>query len=181
MKRAQNEKFKALSLFLDRDGVLVEDSGYISNPEELRLVPHITDVLKSFENDFRLIATTNQSGIARGFFSEADLHEIHNRLIAMLDDADSHLDAIFCCPHHPREGDEYYKIDSDCRKPKPGMILSAAKEFDIDISKSFMIGDSERDAQAGKHTGAQTILIDPDLNINENPRRGLSVMFVVGF
>jgi D-glycero-D-manno-heptose 1,7-bisphosphate phosphatase len=149
------------ALFLDRDGVLIEDAGYISSPEQIRLLPGVVSALKALEKKIRLIVITNQSGIARGYFSEADLFEINRRLVAMLEDSDVHLDAIYHCPHHPSEGVGEFKVDCECRKPKPGMIVAAAKEFGLDVNECCVVGDSERDVEAGKAVGAKTVLIDP--------------------
>jgi D-glycero-D-manno-heptose 1,7-bisphosphate phosphatase len=155
------------AIFLDRDGVIVEDTGYISSPEELILFPDVIPVLKKLQNSFRLIVVTNQSGVARGYFTEKDLFEINERVIQMLDDNGVGLDAIYYCPHHPDVGKDEYRVACECRKPKPGLLRLAAKEFNIELDKSFLIGDKETDIQAGRAIGIKTIKINR--NDRESP------------
>jgi len=107
------------AIFLDRDGVIVEDTGYISSPEELVLFPDVLPVLKQLQHSFRLIVVTNQSGVARGYFTEEDLFAINERVIQMLAGYGIGLDAIYYCPHHPEEGIGEYRVECECRKPKP--------------------------------------------------------------
>lgn len=148
------------AIFLDRDGVIVEDTGYISSPEELILFPDVIPVLKKLQHSFRLIVVTNQSGVARGYFTEEDLFAINERVIQMLADYGIGLDAIYYCPHHPKVGKDEYRIECDCRKPKPGLLRLAAEEFGIELNKSFLIGDQETDIQAGRALGIKTIKIN---------------------
>jgi D-glycero-D-manno-heptose 1,7-bisphosphate phosphatase len=148
------------AIFLDRDGVIVEDTGYISSPEELILFTDVIPVLKKLQHSFRLIVVTNQSGIARGYFTEEDLFEINERVIQMLADYGVGLDAIYYCPHHPKVGKDEYRIECECRKPKPGLLQLAAEEFGIELDKSFLIGDQETDIQAGRAMGIKTIKIN---------------------
>jgi D-glycero-D-manno-heptose 1,7-bisphosphate phosphatase len=148
------------AIFLDRDGVIVEDTGYISSPEELILIPDVIPVLKKLQHSFRLIAVTNQSGVARGYFTEDDLFAINERVIQMLADYDIGLDAIYYCPHHPKVGKDEYRIECECRKPKPGLLRQATEEFNIELEKSFLIGDQETDIQAGRALGIKTIKIN---------------------
>jgi D-glycero-D-manno-heptose 1,7-bisphosphate phosphatase len=148
------------AIFLDRDGVIVEDTGYISSPEELILFPDVIPVLKKLQHSFRLIVVTNQSGVARGYFTEEDLFAINERVIQMLDDYGVGLDAIYYCPHHPKEGKDEYRIECECRKPKPGLLRLATEEFNIELDKSFLIGDKDIDIQAGYAIGIKTIKIN---------------------
>lgn len=148
------------AIFLDRDGVIVEDTGYVSSPEELILFPDVIPVLKKLQPSFRLIVVTNQSGVARGYFTEDDLFAIHERLIHMLADHGVRLDAIYYCPHHPKVGKNEYRIECECRKPKPGLLRLAAEEFGIELDKSFLIGDKDIDIQAGRAIGIKTIKIN---------------------
>jgi D-glycero-D-manno-heptose 1,7-bisphosphate phosphatase len=150
------------AIFLDRDGVIVEDTGYISSPEELKLMPDVVPVLKKLQHSFRLIVVTNQSGVARGYFTEENLFVINERVIQMLDDNGVGLDAIYYCPHHPQVGKDEYRIECECRKPKPGLLRLATEEFNIELDKSFLIGDKETDIQAGCAIGIKTIKIDPN-------------------
>jgi D-glycero-D-manno-heptose 1,7-bisphosphate phosphatase len=155
------------AIFLDRDGVIVEDTGYISNPEGLILIPDVIPVLKKLQHSFRLIVVTNQSGVARGYFTEEDLFDINERVIQMLADYGVGLDAIYYCPHHPQVGKDEYRTECECRKPKPGLLRLAAEEFSIELDKSFLIGDQETDIQAGRALGIKTIKIDR--NDRESP------------
>ena len=148
------------AIFLDRDDVIVEDTGYISSPEELVLFPDVIPVLKKLQHAFRLIVVTNQSGVARGYFTEEDLFVINERVIQMLADHGVGLDAIYYCPHHPKVGKDEYRIECECRKPKPGLLTLAAEEFGIELEKSFLIGDKDIDIQAGRAIGIKTIKID---------------------
>jgi len=107
-----------------------------------------------------LIVVTNQSGVARGYFTEKDLFAINERVIQMLADYDIGLDAIYYCPHHPKVGKDEYRIDCECRKPKPGLLRIATEEFNIELDKSFLIGDQETDIQAGRAIGIKTIKIN---------------------
>jgi D-glycero-D-manno-heptose 1,7-bisphosphate phosphatase len=148
------------AIFLDRDGVIVEDTGYISSPEELILFPDVIPDLKKLQHSFRLIVVTNQSGVARGYFTEEDLFAINERVIQMLADNGVGLDAIYYCPHHPKVGKDEYRIECECRKPKPGLLRLAAEEFNIELDKSFLIGDKDIDIQAGRAIGIKTIKIN---------------------
>jgi len=148
------------AIFLDRDGVIVEDTGYISSPGELVLFPDVIPVLKKLQRVFRLLVVTNQSGVARGYFTEEDLFAINERIILMLADYGVGLDAIYYCPHHPEVGTDEYRIECECRKPKPGLLRLAAEEFNIELDKSFLIGDKDIDIQAGRAIGLKTIRIN---------------------
>jgi len=149
------------AIFLDRDGTLVEDPGYINSPEQVKLLDGAAKALIELKAmGYKLVVATNQSGIARGIFTEKTLVEIHERLKQLLAENDAHLDNIYYCPYLPDGVIAKYRKDSDWRKPKPGMLLAAASEMDIDLAQSWIIGDSSRDIQAGKSAGCKTILID---------------------
>ena len=158
--RDQSREMLERAIFLDRDGVIVEDTGYISSPGELILFPDVIPVLKKLQHFFRLLVVTNQSGVARGYFTEEDLFAIHERVIHMLAINGVGLDAIYYCPHHPQVGNDEYRIECDCRKPKPGLLQLAKEEFNIELDKSFLIGDKDIDIQAGRAIGIKTIRID---------------------
>lgn len=149
------------AIFLDRDGTLVEDPGYINSPEQVKLLDGAAKALIELKAmGYKLVVATNQSGIARGIFTEKTLIEIHERLKQILAENGAHLDNIYYCPYLPDGVITKYRKDSDWRKPKPGMLLAAASEMDIDLAQSWIIGDSSRDIQAGKSAGCKTILID---------------------
>lgn len=149
------------AVFLDRDDTLIEDPGYINHPSQVKLLPGAAASLAQLRKmGFRLVIVSNQSGIARGIITEKDLAQVHHTLEKLLADDSVYLDAIYYCPFHPDGVVEKYRMESDLRKPAPGMLLKAAQELGIDLSKSWMIGDSYRDVEAGKRAGCKTILIN---------------------
>lgn len=153
------------AVFLDRDGTLIEDSGYIDDPDKVRLLPGAAEAIRRFHAaGFRVVVASNQSGVARGFFTEKTLIAVHERMEELLKRAGAPLDAAYYCPF--LDGAEAtvdaYRKDSPMRKPKPGMLLQAAKDLDLDLRGSWMIGDAVRDIQAGAAAGCQTVLIERD-------------------
>ncbi len=152
---------KHKAVFLDRDDTLIEDPGYINHPSQVQLLPGAASSLAQLRRiGYRLVVVSNQSGVARGIVSEEGLAQIHHTLEKLLADEGAYLDAIYYCPFHPEGSIPKYRMESDLRKPAPGMLLKAAKELDIDLSQSWMIGDSYRDVEAGKRAGCKTILIN---------------------
>lgn len=148
------------AVFLDRDGTVIQGAPFISSPEELVLLPRSAGALRLFKKrGFRVIITTNQSGIARGYFTEGRLNEIHERLLEMLSQEGAIVDAIYYCPHLPEGKIREYSIECQCRKPRSGMLLQAAREHGISLRDSFMIGDTPVDILAGKGAGCKTVLI----------------------
>ena len=140
--------------FFDRDGVIIEEADYISDPSLVRLCPFAADAIRAMHDAGRLvIVVSNQSGIARGYFTEADLRAVEARMNELLAEAGVKIDAAYYCFHHKKGIVPEYAIDCDCRKPKPGMLLRAAKDLDIDLAASFMIGDKESDLEAGLNAG----------------------------
>ncbi|MBN2524019.1 MAG: HAD-IIIA family hydrolase [Bacteroidales bacterium] len=156
-----NFEFKQKAIFLDRDGVINKETGYISKPEDISLYDFSARAIKKLNSsEYKSILITNQSSIARGLITLGDLKSIHNKLETSLIQEGAKLDAIYFCPHHPDRNlpgtRSEYIADCMCRKPKPGLLLDAAFHFNIDLSSSFMIGDSERDIQAGINAGCTT-------------------------
>ncbi|MDZ7846820.1 MAG: HAD-IIIA family hydrolase [Owenweeksia sp.] len=150
------------AIFLDRDGVINEDVNLIHRPEDLHLYPFAGEAIRSInQSDYLAILATNRSVVARNLTDIAGLGEIHKKMETQLGKARAKLDDIRFCPHHPDGGypeeNKTYKIDCHCRKPKPGMLLDAATDFNIDLKESWMIGDSERDTLAGRAAGCTTI------------------------
>jgi len=150
------------AIFLDRDGVLNEDTDFIKSPDEMQLFPFTSEAVKRInKSEFASIVVTNQSAVARNLCSEDELRIIHNKMETELGAERAKLDAIYYCPHHPDKGFEgenpLYKIECECRKPKAGMLLQAASEFNISLPDSYMIGDTDRDKEAGKLAGCVTI------------------------
>ncbi len=148
------------AIFLDRDNTVIEDPGYLSDPDAVKLLPGVELALKSLSQaGYKLVVVTNQSGVARGLITEDGLQRIHAEVRRQLAEHGVHLDAIEYCPYHPEGTVEQYAKDSELRKPRPGMLLKAAAELDIDLHRSWMIGDSGRDIEAGQRAGCRTIRI----------------------
>ena len=152
---------KDRALFLDRDGTLVQPRHYPSRPEDLVLYDGIGRQLRSLQQaGFRLVVITNQSGIARGYFTEGDLRRMHDHLAAELARSGVRLDGIYHCPHHPDGAIPELAIRCACRKPEPGLLLRAAAELDLDLARSWFVGDILDDVEAGNRAGCRTILVD---------------------
>ena len=148
------------AVFLDRDNTLISDPGYLSDADAVKLLPGVDLALKSLvQAGYKLVVVTNQAGIARGLITESALEKIHAELRRQLGERDVHLDAMYYCPYHPEGTVEGYVADSDMRKPKPGMLLQGARELDIDLSQSWMVGDSPSDVGAGQRAGCRTIRV----------------------
>ena len=148
------------AVFLDRDGTINEEMGYINHPDRFIIFPFVAESIRIFnELKMKVVVVTNQSGVARGYFDESLVSELHNRLINTMTERDAIIDAIYYCPHHPKEGKGHYKLDCNCRKPKPGMVLKAAEEHQIDIEKSIMIGDRYKDIVFAKNLNMSSGLV----------------------
>jgi len=149
------------AVFLDRDDTLIEDPGYINHPDQVKLLDGVTEALIELKAlGYKLVVVSNQSAVARGIVTEKVLAEIHERLNQLLAEKGAYLDRIYYCPYHPDGVVPKYRRESDFRKPNPGMLLRAADELDIDLAQSWMIGNSNRDIEAGLRAGCKTILID---------------------
>lgn len=164
---AKSLKRKQKAVFLDRDGTINKEVGFLRHPEELELLPGAAEGIRKINRSgYLAIVITNQPVIARGEVTEKELKEIHNKLETLLGEEGAYLDAVYYCPHHPDKGFPgeipELKIDCECRKPKPGLLYRAARDFNIDLSKSIMIGDSERDILAGKAANLRTVLLCRD-------------------
>jgi D-glycero-D-manno-heptose 1,7-bisphosphate phosphatase len=148
------------AIFLDRDDTIIEDPGYINNPDHVKLLDGALEALSSLKAmGYKLVVVSNQSGVARGIVTEESLGRIHKRLEQLLAKKGVVLDRIYYCPYHPDGVIPKYRKESDLRKPNPGMLLAAGNDLDIDLGKSWMIGNSVRDVEAGKRAGCKTIMI----------------------
>lgn len=141
------------AVFLDRDGTINEEMNYLSKIEQLKILPNSASAIKILnENGYKVIVITNQSGVARAYFSKETLEDINEHLKNELAKDDALIDAVYYCPHHPDEGCE-------CRKPRPGMIERAKSEYDLDLSSSFIVGDTINDLETGYIVGCKTALV----------------------
>jgi D-glycero-D-manno-heptose 1,7-bisphosphate phosphatase len=152
---------KRSAVFLDRDGTLVHAAHYPSRPQDLHLYDNIGPGLRALQSlGFRLVVITNQAGIARGYFDEGDLQRMHAYLRAELALWGVRLDGIYYCPHHPEGVVPELAVSCTCRKPQPGMLLQAARDLDLDLRRSWFVGDILDDVEAGNRAGCRTILVD---------------------
>lgn len=148
------------AIFLDRDGTLIEEVGYIDTPDKINLIPLADEAVRLLKRlGYKTIIVSNQSGVARRYFDEGTVQSINRQVLDLFAAKEAHIDAVYYCPHHPKADDENYGKDCECRKPKPGMFLKAANEHNIDLSKSIMIGDKQSDVQAGKSLNMFSILL----------------------
>jgi len=158
------------AVFLDRDNTLIHDPGYLSNPADVHLIDGVSDGLKSLTGaGFKLVIVTNQAGVARGYFGENDTRAVNAEVIRQLSEAGVSIDAVYYCPYHPDGIVEPFNQEHPDRKPNPGMLLRAAKDMDIELARSWMIGDTARDAEAGKRAGCRTICVISEEMSSESP------------
>ena len=163
----RNLKNKQKAIFLDRDGTINKYVGFLRNIDDFELLPTVSEAIKLInKSGYLAVVVTNQPVIARGEVTYDELNEIHNKMETLLGADGAYLDGIYFCPHHPDSGFEgeikELKFDCDCRKPKPGMLLKAAEDFNIDLTKSWIIGDGENDKVAGESAGCRTKIIPTD-------------------
>jgi D-glycero-D-manno-heptose 1,7-bisphosphate phosphatase len=177
------EMKKNRAVFLDRDGTINEEVGYLSDLDRLVIYPCAAAAVKLInESGMKTVVITNQAGVARGYFGEELVREIHDKISTTLARAGAFIDKFYYCPHHPTEGKGIYRTTCTCRKPEPGMLLQAAEELDIDLARSYLIGDTLRDIETAAKVGTKGILVrtgyggkanDPALNgSGENPANG---------
>ena len=148
------------TIFLDRDGTINRESGYINHFSMFEFIPGAIDALKLFKkNGWQTVLITNQAGVARGYFTEEFLQNVHQQMQELLKKENAELDAIYYCPHHPDVGEFPFKKNCKCRKPKTGLIDQAVKDLKIEISESYMVGDKYNDVRLGKKLGLKTIFV----------------------
>jgi D-glycero-D-manno-heptose 1,7-bisphosphate phosphatase len=148
------------AIFIDRDGTISEEVGYVNHPTRYRVFPFAPQAVKTInEAGWLAVLVTNQAGVARGYFKEELIQVIHDQLRQELARGGARLDAIYYCPHHPSVGEPPYRIDCDCRKPKPGLVTRAAAELDIDLARSWMIGDRYGDTELARNAGTRSALV----------------------
>ncbi|MDT4898851.1 MAG: D-glycero-D-manno-heptose 1,7-bisphosphate phosphatase [Acidobacteriota bacterium] len=151
---------KRRAVFMDRDGTISEEVGYVNHPSRYRVFPYSAEAVRLLnEAGWLAILVTNQAGVARGYFTEDIIGQVHNVLTGELEKQGARLDAIYYCAHHPTVGVEPYRLDCDCRKPKPGLIEGAAREFEIDLAQSWMIGDRYSDIELARNAHVRAALV----------------------
>jgi D-glycero-D-manno-heptose 1,7-bisphosphate phosphatase len=153
-------KNKHKVVFLDRDGTLCEEVGYLSSVDQMKLIPRSGEAVALLNRKgFKVVIITNQAGVARGFFPEAILEDLHAQMIRLLKAEGAEVDGIYYCPHHPTDGSPPYLRECNCRKPATGLLEKAAADLNLDLSSAFMIGDHFSDVECGQRIGAETVLL----------------------
>lgn len=151
---------KRPAVFIDRDGTISEEVGYVNHPSRFRVFPYSAEAIRILnENGWLAIVITNQAGVARGYFSEDVIIRIHDQLKLDLQNGSAQLDAIYYCAHHPSVGEPPYRVDCDCRKPKTGLIELAARDFEIDMTASWMAGDRYSDVELARNAGLRSAFL----------------------
>ena len=152
------------AVFLDRDGTIARDVPYCRRVEDFEILPRVPEAVRLLNQEgYKVVVITNQSGIARGYFSEATLSLIHRKMITNLEQAGARIDAVYVCPHHPDEG-------CGCRKPSPTLVIRAAADIGIALDQSYMIGDDPKDVGAGKAAGCRTVWLTTQPPQQDQPR-----------
>lgn len=161
MKAEGKVSFMKKAIFIDKDGTLIRDIAYNTDPDKIELEPYADVALQLLSRqDYSLIVVSNQAGIAKGYFPESDMQGVIIKVKSLLAEAGITLDGFFYCPHHPEGQIPEYTMDCSCRKPEPGMILKAAEMLNIDLAGSWMIGDILNDVEAGNRAGCRSLLIN---------------------
>lgn len=151
---------KNVAVFLDRDGTINEEAGYLDELAKIKIIPAAFEAIRLINRyDMKAVVITNQAGVARGLFSEEFVNTANEYLRAALRQKDAIIDKFYYCPHHPTEGIGHYRQECNCRKPAAGMLLRAAQEMDINLAQSYIIGDRYNDMEAGKKVGAKGVLV----------------------
>lgn len=150
----------AEAVFLDRDGTLIEEVGYLDRPERVELYPYSGDAIRALNRaGLRIVMVTNQSGVARGFFTEAVVHAVHTHIERLLAEAGAHIDAYYYCPHHPDGRVAEFARHCECRKPGRGLVDRAVQELSVDPLRSYTVGDRWLDVKLAANVGARGILV----------------------
>jgi len=148
------------AVFLDRDGTINEQMGYINHIDRFHLLDGVTEAIRRLNiAGIPVVVVTNQSGLARGYFPESLLEEVHRKMELLLAEDNAHVDGIYVCPHHPEAREARFRKDCDCRKPKNGLFVRAAREMELDLARSYVVGDRWSDLKAAASCGAKGILV----------------------
>ena len=168
------------AVFLDRDGVITQEPPYYAYQlSQLELILKSAEGIRLLnESGFLVVLVSNQSGIARGYYEEEDAARFNQALAQKLAEEGAHIDAIYICPHHPEAKIEKYRLECDCRKPKPGMLKMAEEALEIDLKQSFMIGDKSIDVEAGKRAGCKTVMVKTGYGVEELKSKQIECNYV---
>src|SRR5215210_2756513 len=148
------------AVFIDRDGTISEEVGYVNHVSRYRVFPFAARAVRALnEAGWLAVLVTNQAGVARGYFKEELIVEVHKVLASELESGGARLDAVYYCPHHPTVGEPPYRFDCDCRKPKPGLILRAAEELGLDAARCWMVGDRHSDVELARNAGVRSAFV----------------------
>jgi D-glycero-D-manno-heptose 1,7-bisphosphate phosphatase len=151
---------KAVAVFLDRDGTINEEVGYLDSLDKLKIFPEAFDAIRLInQSGMKAVVISNQSGVARGYFDEAFVETVHDRIQSLLEKHKAWIDRFYYCPHHPTEGTGLYRTACKCRKPEAGLLFRASQEMGIDLARSYMVGDMPKDIEAAGKAGAKGILV----------------------
>ena len=168
-------------LFLDRDGVIIEEVHYLGDPSQVRLIPGVAAAIARVNAlGWPVVVVTNQAGVARGYFPESQVEVVHRHLAGLLALEGARIDAWRHCPHHPTEGVGDYRVECACRKPAPGMLLAAAREMGLSLEHGWMVGDKLTDLQAGARAGCRTWLVRTGYGSGEEARLNASTTKCAG-
>lgn len=160
------------AVFLDRDGTMVEDVGYLDRLDRMKLFPYTIDAIRLLNRGgYKVVVVTSQNGVAQGMVTEEFLTEAHAHVSRLCEAAGAKIEGYYYCPHSTHAAVERYRTDCECRKPKPGMILAAARDHALDLSRSFIIGDRWRDIEMGIAAGTSAVLVETGYGKNEAGRR----------
>ena len=165
------------AVFVDRDGTLIRDIGYLRRSEQIEILPSVPEALRLFHQyGLKVVVVSNQSAVARGYLSEGDLEQIHEELKRQLAGREAFLDRIYYCPHHPTEGIDSYRVSCACRKPNIGLVKQAEAALNLDLSRSYVVGDQWSDMELAARIGAKGLLIRGDRG--EHQERGSESAFL---
>lgn len=156
------------AVFLDRDGTLAHEVGYINHLSRFKLYPFAVETVRLANRaGFLAVVVTNQAGVARGYFPESMIQRVHDHVRGLMEAGGARLDGIYYCPHHPSAGEPPYRQDCDCRKPRPGLVRRAAEELDVDLARSWVVGDRPGDLELAWQVGARGALVKTGYGLGE--------------
>lgn len=160
MSKGESPSGLRKAVFLDRDGTINEEKNYLHRMEDFAFIPGVPSAIRRLNQaGFLVIVVTNQSGVARGYFDLADVECLHDHVSCRLASEQAHVDGFYICPHHPEAGKGLWRKQCDCRKGAPGLLLQAAEQLHVDLSRSFMVGDKDADMEAGRRAGCTPLLV----------------------